>query len=186
MSELVDGNSDSEDEHEFSVSSNMVKKQESGKPTIVQQHEQSFLSSDQKPAEKLSDLLAEATEAVKGASEDFDLSALYYHEYSDDVPIKANAVLLIDSGAATTTVPSTLGLTNIKRLERNMSLEYADGNKGSPIVNEGSLLLNGRELRALVSPDSRDGLISTGQLDKEFNATTVQSCGRSILFIPNS
>ena len=97
----------------------------------------------------------------------------------------ANAVLLIDSGAATTTVPSTLGLTNIKRLERHMNLKYADDNKGSPIIDEGSLLLNGRELRALVSPDLHDGLISTGQLDKDFNATTVQLDGRSISFIPD-
>ena len=177
--------SDSEVEQEFVVSSYLAKKQESGIQPTVQQNSQSVLSSVQIATDKLKDLLAEATEAVEGASEDLDLSALYHHEYSEDVPVKMNSVLLIDSGAATTTVPSTLGLTNIKRLERHMNLEYADGNKGSPIVDEGSLLLNGRELRALISPDLHDGLISTGQLDKEFNATTVQSCGRSISFIPD-
>ena len=92
---------------------------------------------------------------------------------------------MIDSGAACSTVPSTFGLSNVKKLCKPMNLEYADGKKGTPIKHEGSLLLNGRELRTLVSPDLHDGLISTSQLDRDFNATTVQSDGRSISFVPD-
>ena len=72
-----------------------------------------------------------------------------------------------------TTVPSALGLKNVRRLGGEMKLEYANGDRGSSIVNEGSLFLNGRELRALVSPDLSDGLLSTSQLDKELSAATI-------------
>ena len=93
--------------------------------------------------------------------------------------------MLIDSGAARSTVPSTLGLQNIRRLGSAITLEYANGEKGDTIVKEGSLFLNGHELRALVSPDLRDGLLSTSQLDRELNATTVHSYSRSISFVPD-
>lgn len=37
----------------------------------------------------------------------------------------------------------------------------------------------------MISPDLRDGLLSTSQLDRELNATTVQSYSRSISFVPD-
>ena len=95
------------------------------------------------------------------------------------------AALLVDSGAARNTLPSTSGLTNAHHLDNDIKLEFANGDKGSTIVKEGSSFLNGRELRALVSPDLCDGLLSTSQLDKELNATTVQTDGRSIPFVPD-
>ena len=98
---------------------------------------------------------------------------------------KTNSTLVIDSGAARSTVPSTLGLHNVRRLDNSITLEYANGEKGDIINKEGSLFLNGHELKALVSPDLRDGLLSTSQLDRELNATTVQSYGRSISFVPD-
>ena len=109
---------------------------------------------------------------------------LFFHDFLESSS-KSYATLLIDSGAARSTVPSTLGLQNIRRLENGITLEYANGERGETIVNEGSIILNGHELRALVSPDLRDGLLSTSQLDREFNATTVQSDGRSISFVPD-
>ena len=114
----------------------------------------------------MSKLLCEATTAVEGISEDVDLSGLFYHDCLETTS-KTNATLLIDSGAARSTVPSTLGLRNIQRLDNGITLEYANGEKGDTIVSEGSLFLNGHELRALVSPDLRDGLLSTSQLDRE-------------------
>ena len=137
----------------------------------------------------LRNLLLEATEATDGIAEEIDLTALYYHDdLGNEEPnqvAKTNAVLLIDSGAAQTTVPSTVGLSNVKQLCNPMSLEYANGDKGTPIDSEGTLVLNGRQIRALVSPDLHDGLISTSQLDIELNATTVQMNGKSISFVPN-
>ena len=110
------------------------------------------------PPSVLKDLLVEATNAVNGATEEFDLSPLQHHDRPEDVSfVKTNAVLLIDSGAARTTVPSSIGLSNVQRLARPMNLEFADGNKGSPIEHEGTLYLNGRELSALVSSDLHDG-----------------------------
>ena len=91
----------------------------------------------------------------------------------------------MDSGAARTTLPSTSGLSNIQRLDNGIKLEYANGDKGSTVAEEGTLLLNGRELRALVSDDLHDGLLSTGQMDKELNAATIQTDGRSISFVPD-
>ena len=130
------------------------------------------------------ELLKEASAAVEGMSENIDLSSLFYHDWVDST-YKVNATLLVDSGAARTTVPSTLGLRNVQYLANDLNLEYANGEKGNAIVQEGSLLLNGRELRASVSPDLRDGLLSTSQLDKEFNAATIQSDGKSISFVPD-
>ena len=79
------------------------------------------------------------------------------------------AALLVDSGAARTTLPSTSGLTNVQLLDNDIKLEFAYGDKGSTIVKEGSWFLNvnGRELRALVSADLSDGLLSTSQMDRE-------------------
>ena len=96
-----------------------------------------------------------------------------------------NTTLLVDSGATRTTVPSTLGLQNVQHLANCINLEFANGEKGNIIVQESSLVLKGRELRALVSPDLRDGLLSASQLDKEFNAATIQSDGKSISFVPD-
>ena len=71
---------------------------------------------------------------MHGATEEFDLSPLQHHDRADDVSsVKTNAVLLIDSGAARTTVPSSIGLSHVRRLARPMNLEFADGNKGSAI-----------------------------------------------------
>ena len=66
-----------------------------------------------------------------------------------------------------------------------MSNGIANGEKGSSIVKEETLLLNGRELRAIVSDDLVDGLLSTSQMDRELNAATIQSDGKSISFVPN-
>ena len=52
-------------------------------------------------------------------------------------------------------------------------------------MKEETLLLNGRELRALVSDDLVDGLHSTSQIDRELYAATIQSDGKSISFVPN-
>ena len=82
-----------------------------------------------------------------------------------------------------TTLPSTSGLTNVRGLKKEINLEYANGDKGSTIIEEGTLLLNGKELRALVSEDLSDGLLSTGQMDKELHAATIQTDGKSISFL---
>ena len=103
----------------------------------------------------------------------------------DEPTYKAKSVLTLDSGAARTTSPSTSGLSNVQRLDNEINLEYANGEKGSTIVKEGSLLLNGRELRALVSNDLIDGLLSTSQIDRELHATTIQTEGKSISFVPS-
>jgi hypothetical protein len=166
----------------------MVKSQETRSMTKSQETRNKVVQEpvDFLPASELKKLYVEATNAVDGATEEFDLSPLYHHDSVEDVAsFKTNSVLLIDSGAARTTVPSTHGLTKISKLRKQMNLEYADGNKGSAIKHEGSLLLNGHELRALVSPDLHDGLISTSQLDRDLNATTVQTDGKSISFIPD-
>ena len=132
----------------------------------------------------VSKLFCEASTAVEGISGDIDLTGLFYHDCFETTS-KTNATLSIDSGAARSTVPSTLGLQNIQRLDSGITLEYSNGEKGDTIVREGSLFLNGHELRAWVSPDLRDGLLSTSQLDRGLNATTVQSYGRSISFVPD-
>ena len=82
-----------------------------------------------------------------------------------------------------TILPS--GLSNVHQLDQKIHLEYANGEKGSSIVKEGTLLLNGKKLQALVSDDLVEGLLSTSQLDRELNAATVQSEGKSVSFIPN-
>ena len=45
--------------------------------------------------------------------------------------------------------------------------------------------MNGRKLRALVSDDLVDGLLSTSQMDRKLHAATIQSDGKSISFVPN-
>ena len=91
----------------------------------------------------------------------------------------------MDSGAARTTLPTTTGLLNVQHIDNGIKLEFADGDKGSTTAEEGTLLLNGRELRALVSDDLIDGLLSTSQMDRELHAATIQSNGKSISFVPN-
>ena len=136
--------------------------------------------------DKCFELLDEATKAVAGISEEIDLT-----EHGE--VLKVNSVtknedfdtFLIDSGAACSTIPNADSLTKIQRLRKILNLEYADGSTGTQIDRQGSLFLNGHELRTLVSPDLKEGLLSTSQMDKELNATTVQTDGRSITFVPN-
>ena len=135
--------------------------------------------------EDFSTLLLEATEATKDISEEEDYSSLFFHGMQQEATVKANSVIIVDSGAARTTLPTTSGLSNVHRVEHEINLEYANGEKGSSIVKEGTLLLNGKKLQALVSDDLVEGLLSTSQLDRELNAATVQSEGKSVSFIPN-
>ena len=95
------------------------------------------------------------------------------------------SALLVDSGAARTTLPTTTGLSDIQQVDNGIKLEFANGDKGSTIAEEGTLLLHGRELRALVSSDLHDGLLSTGQMDRELHAATIQTDGKSISFVPD-
>ena len=88
-------------------------------------------------------LLSEASSAVEGISEKVDLSGLYFHGNYEST-CKVKAALLLDSDAARTTLPSTSGLTNVQLLDNDIKLEFAIGDKGSTIVEEGSLFLNGR------------------------------------------
>ena len=141
-------------------------------------------------ASKCFDLLDEATKAVSGIAEQVDFFPLC--EHGDFVGInrvvkrKEFDSFLIDSGAAYSTVPSADSLSKVQRLKRILNLEYADGSKGTQIDHQGSLFLNGHELRTLVSPDLKEGLLSTSQMDRELKATTVQTDGRSITFVPDA
>jgi len=139
--------------------------------------------------DKCFELLTEATEAVAGIAEEAEFPPM--HEGSG--VLKANLALkgdgydkfLIDSGAAYSTTPNADGLSNLQRLRKMLNLEYADGSIGARIACEGTLSLNGHEIKALVSPDLKEGLLSTPQMDKELNATTIQTDGRSITFVPD-
>ena len=136
--------------------------------------------------DKCFELLDEATKAVAGISEEIDLT-----EHGE--VLKVNSVtknedfdtFLIDSGAACSTIPNADSLTKIQRLRKDLKSGITDGSTGTQIDRQGSLFLNGHELRTLVSPDLKEGLLSTSQMDKELNATTVQTDGRSITFVPN-
>ena len=141
------------------------------------------------PVDKCFELLNEATEAVAGIAEEVNIPSV--HDGSDvlktNLAVKSGGYdsFLIDSGAAYSTTPSADGLSDLQRLKKILNLEYADGSIGTRIESEGTLFLNGHEVRALVSPDLKEGLLSTPQMDKELNATTVQTDGRSITFIPD-
>ena len=124
-------------------------------------------------------LLSEATTVIDGISEDEDFSSLSFCDDHEST-FKAKAALLVDSRAARTTPPTTSGLINVQALDNDIKLEYANGDKGSTIIEEGTLLLNGKELRALVSEDLSDGLLSTSQMDKELHAATIQTDSKSI------
>ena len=112
-------------------------------------------------------LLAEAKKATEGISERDDYTALQYDlcVVCPEESVAAKSVLIVDSGAAFSTVPSSDHLVDVEDLERSIHLEYADGTKGTRIIQKGSLLLNGKQVRALISPDLQDCLLSTSQLD---------------------
>ena len=76
----------------------------------------------------LSSLLSEASITVKDISEKEDLSCLYYHDIYDST-YKVKSALLVDSGAARTTLSTTTDLSNVQHVDNDIKLEFANGVK---------------------------------------------------------
>ena len=124
------------------------------KRKFVQSKETRSRSIQNVPVDKCFELLNEATEAVAGIAEEVDTPS----ERDGSDVLKTNLAVkndgydsyLIDSGASYSTTPSADGLSDLQRLKKMLNLEYADGSIGAKIECEGTLSLNGHEIRALV------------------------------------
>ena len=87
-------------------------------------------------------------------------------ENENDVKVyKIGSVILVDSGAAFTSVNESIQLQNRKN-SRGTRLEYADGSVGTEIKMKGNVVLNGHKVPAYVSPDLNQNLLSTPQSTK--------------------
>ena len=72
-------------------------------------------------------------------------------ENENDVKVyKIGSVILVDSGAAFTSVNESIQLQNRKNI-RGTRLEYADGSVGTEIKTKGNVVLNGHKVPAYVS-----------------------------------
>ena len=111
---------------------------------------------------------------------------IWYKENSEeeqDVKVcKIGSVILVDSGAAFTSVNESIKLhQNI----RGTRLEYADESVGTEIKTKGNVVLNGNKVPAYVSPDLSQNLLSIPQIDRCLGGATIQFSSRSVTFIPD-
>ena len=74
-------------------------------------------------------------------------------ENENDVKVyKIGSVILVDSGAAFTSVNESIQLQNRKNI-RGTRLEYADGSVGTEIKTKGNVVLNGHKVPAFYPPN---------------------------------
>ena len=127
--------------------------------------------------------------ATMNMSEEYKYEeAIWYKENLEeecDVKVyRIGTVILVDSGAAFTSVNNSIKLQNLKNIS-GARLEYADGSVGTEIKTKGNVVLNGHKIPLKVSPDLNQNLLSIPQIDRCMGVATIQFASRSVTFIPS-
>ena len=84
----------------------------------------------------------------------------YTESVENDVKVcKLGSILLVDSGAAHTSVNYYFDLSNIWKTKETW-IQYADGGIGKEISSKGNFMLHRHMIPAFVSPDLSENLLS--------------------------